>query len=240
MLCSLTNLFDRELWRDFLTELEQVVSSKLSHIDTNDPVRKKVESIEDAASFICDIGESENSRTIFAKFSNIKVEMTIILFRDSENFANNISIYFPEKILDSGEGVSVLDRAFRMANRGLQPFYSVCDRMAAISGKRKLSRFAVNLQAELIGIFWLTYLNKSYVDYFGGERFDGLPCKKIDGLDGVLIELGRTPADVSVSREEAERMLGEDSFVDPSRADDKPIGRYALRFDKLLKLESTV
>ncbi|EHD0092838.1 hypothetical protein L2596_003034 [Vibrio vulnificus] len=229
MLSSLVNLFDQDIWKEYFGKLEQLIGSKLSHLDTNDPIRKKVSNLEDAASFVCDISERENSRTLFAKFGRSKVEMTITLYRDTEHFANNISIYFPEKFLSDGENqVCVINDIFTMSAGNIKPFYAIGDTVQAISGKRKASGFAVDLQAELIGVFWLTYFNKRYVEFFGESKFKQVPYLDIPG--GFLIKLGESPSSIDVTREDVEALLGKESFVDPGLQFDKPVGKSALRF----------
>ena len=193
MLCSLTNMLDYELWLVFLDDIEKIIGTKLSHLDTKDPIRKKVNRLEDAASYVCDIGELENSRTLFAKFGKSKIEMTIILYKNTEQTANNISIYFPQDIVEKKDGIVVLNDVFEMATRRFKPFYSLCDSVSTIAGKKKSTGFSVDLQAELVGVFWLTYFNDSYTDYFGKGRFKGLPSKSIDGIEGLFVRLGETP-----------------------------------------------
>ena len=229
MLCSLVNLFDQTTWKEYFENLEQLIGSKLSHLDINDPIRKKVSNLENAAAFVCNISETENSRTLFAKFGKSKVEMTIILYRDTEHFANNVSIYFPEKYLSEDESrIQVINDVFMLSTENIKPFYAIGDSVQAISEKRKASGFAVDLQAELIGVFWLTYLNKRYVEFFGECKFNQLPYQNVTG--GFLIKLGASPFSIEMGREDVEALLGRESFVDPELLFDKPIGKSALRF----------
>lgn len=237
LLCSLTNLFDIEVWQDMFNQLEEAMGTKLTHLDVNDPIRKKVSTIEEAAKYICDIGNKENSRTVFAKFQKLDVEMTITLFRENTKSANSISIYFPNRIAGDCAGLAMINDIFVLTIKKTNAFYALCDMVSSISGKRKLSGFAVNLQAELIGVFWLTYFNNNYVEYIGASRFSELECQKADELSGILVKLGRSPAVLRVSRDDAERILGEMSFVDPTNGDEKLIGKHALTFD-LLKVEN--
>ena len=234
MLCSLGNLFDKNIWKEYFYKLEHLIGSKLSHLDINDPIRKKVSDLEDAAGFVCNISEAQTSRTLFAKFGKSKVEMTITLYRDAEHFANNIAIYFPEKFVSDNENrIQVINNVFTMSVENIKPFYALADTVQAISGKRKASGFAVDLQTELIGVFWLTYFNKAYVDYFDKSKFQEIPSRQIEGLDGSMVELGESPSAVNVARDQVEALLGKESFVDPLLGYDKPIGKTALRFDQL-------
>jgi hypothetical protein len=230
---SLINPFNRNLWIKLLSEFENIFGQKLSHLDVNDPIRKKVTDIESASDYICSIGDQESSRKLFGKFGKSKIEISISIFKETALFPNSISVYYPEKIASDQEGLSVLRNAFEESNRCLEPFYSICDYMGTIASKRKSTGYAVDLQAELIGLFWLTYFNQSYLEFFGESKFDEIPNRKIDGLNGVMVKLGESPFAVNIARDEVEASLGRQSFVDPALGFDKPVGKNALRFDQL-------
>src|SRR3990167_4586492 len=230
---SLINLFDRNRWIKLLSELERIFGQKLSYLDVNDPIRMKVQDIESAADYICAIGEKESSRKVFGKFAKFKIELSISIFKEATLFPNSLSIHFPEKVTGDREGLCMLRNAFEESNRLLEPFYSICDSMDRIASKRKATGYAVDLQAELIGAFWLTYFNNAYVDYFEESKFQELPCRQIEGLDGSIVDIGESPFAVTVDRNQVEALLGKESFVDPSLGYDKPVGKNALRFDQL-------
>ena len=235
MFCSVVDLFDRELWRNYFERLEMNVGSNLSHLDNNDPIRRRVSNLADAAAFVCDISELENSRTLFAKFGKSKVEMTITLYKNTELFANNISIYFPDKFFDNkNNSTDRIHGIFELSNKKIKPFYSLSDSAEIIAGKRKASGFAVNLQEELIGVFWLTFFSTRYVAYFGQQSLVNLRCRSVASSDGMLVRLGDSPMSVDMQREEAERILGKDSFVTPSLDSEKPLGKHALMFNQLI------
>jgi len=172
---------------------------------------------------------------LFGKFGKSKIQTSISLYKDYKLFPNNVSLYFPERYVGNSDGTKLLNDIFLLSNKHFGPFYSLCDFMSVIKKKKKLTGFSVDLQAELIGMFWLTYLNKSYVDYFGKDRFELLPCKYIDGLDGVFVNLGKSPLNVDISREKIEYLLGKESFVDPLLNFDKPVGRNALMFNQMVE-----
>ncbi len=230
---SLLNLFDRSLWVKLFSELERVFGQKLSHLDVNDPMRKKVSDLDAAADYICAIGEAESSRKVFGKFGRCKIELSISIFKEATLFPNSLSIHFPEKVTGDHEGLCMLRNAFEESNRCLKPFYSICDSMDTIASKRKATGYAVDLQAELIGVFWLTYFNKAYVDYFEESKFQEVPGRQIEGLDGSMVDLGGSPFAVTVARTQVEALLGKESFVDPLLGYDNPVGKNALRFDQL-------
>lgn len=230
---SLLNLFDKKLWFKVLSELEKIINQKLTHLDINDPVKKRVLDLNSAADFICAVRQQESSRKIFGKFGKSKIEFSISIYKETSFFPNSFSIYFPFDISDEKLSLSMLRRSFAEINRCLSPFYSLCDSLDKVASKRKATGYAVDLQAELIGAFWLTYLNKTYVDYFKESKFHSLPCSKIKGLNGYIIDLGESPYAVTMNRENVEALLGKGSFVDPALGYDKPVGQNALRFDEL-------
>ena len=233
---TLENLFSKDIWLRFFANLENLLNAKLSHLDTNDPIRKKVASLDEAADYVCSIGEQEGSRWLFGKFTKakVKVRISISLFKDARSFPNSVYLYFPEKAFDKDEESNLLYDIFVEGNRRFKPFYSFCDSDAMVTRKKKSSGFSVDLQAELIGMFWLTYFNRSYVEFFGQSKFEELPCKKFNLQDGIAIKLGASPLLLDISREEAESFLGKKSFVEPELGFDKPIGKNALTFDNIL------
>ena len=230
---SLSDLFDQCKWIDFFSDLEKIIHCKLSHLDTADPIRRKVDDLSETADFICLIGERETSRRLFGKFGKSKISIAISIYKDVSGFPNRISLGFPEKILSENEGAKTLHRVFVMANHYFKPFYSIGDIASVITSKRKITGFAVNLQAELIGIFWLTYLNRSYVDFFGKEKFNNLHCECLSEEGGLLVKLGDSPFSLDVSRDEMENYLGRASFVEPLLNMDKEIGKNALLYKQI-------
>jgi hypothetical protein len=235
-LYSITDLFDHKIWEDFFEQLEKITGLKLSHLDTNDPVRRKISCVREAAGFVCDISNFEASRTLFAKFDKSKLQMTITLYKSTEQTSNNIILDFPEKYLSAKDdwAANVFD-VFLMSTQRLKPFYSLCDFAHLIYGKRKLSGFSIDLQAELPGIFWLTFFTTRYVEYFGKGLFVSLHAEEIDSLNGVLIKLGDSPNKVEMPRAQAESLLGKQSFVDPTSQFDNPRGKNALLFSQLIE-----
>ena len=230
---SLLNQFDRSLWVKLFSELERVFGQKLSHLDVNDPMRRKESDLEVAGDYICAIGEEESSRRVFGKFGKSKIEFSISIFTEASHFPNSLSIYFPEEITADQEGLSMLRNAFIESNRCLKPFYSICDSMDTIASKRKATGYAVDLQAELIGAFWMTYFNKAYVNFFEESKFQEVPSSQIEGLEGILLDLGESPFSVTVARNKVEALLGKESFVDPLLGYNKEVGKNVIRFDQL-------
>jgi len=159
--------------------------------------------------------------------------MTIHLVGEKTKNSNSISIYWPEKVTIQRNNIFMLKEVLLLSIKRFQPFYAFCDVSTNITRKKKLTGFAVNIQAELVGMFWLTYLSEKYVSYFGADRISQLPSQQLDGISGALIELGPSPDELEISRGNAEKILGEKSFVDPLLDIDKPMGEHALTFDQL-------
>ena len=230
---STDNLFQKELWIALLEELNEITGFQITHLDDKDPIRKKVTNIEDAAEFIVSINEGENSRKVFGKFGKSKIEINIALYREITNFPNTVSIYFPEKYYENLENIERIIKLFLMLNEKINSFYAFCDYMKVVSSKRKASGFAVDLQAELIGIFWLTFFSDKYVKFIGQDLFQKVPGVVINDKCEALIKLGNNPSEINITRADLEVTLGKDLFVDPELQFDKPKGKYALKFEQL-------
>lgn len=236
--CSINDLFDKNMWSCFLSEVEVLLGEKLSHLDINDPVRKKVTNVECAVDFICALGDQEDSRWLFGKFGHRKVSMSLFLLKDASNFPNSVSIYFPMKWLEDKDSINSILSVFKLGNEYLKPFYSYADKISQVAAKRKLNRMAVDLEAELVGMFWLTYLNQKYTEFFGKSKLEQLASLNADVSVndlGVTCRFGKLPASAEsiALRMEAEKILGAESFVDPKLSFDKPKGQHALTYDQL-------
>jgi hypothetical protein len=110
------------------------------------------------------------------------------------------------------------------------------------SGSRNLeydfqqkSSGSVDIQAELLGVFWLTYLNAAYVTFFGDDKFNGVPGVRRGGDGCITIVSGDSPKSVtSELRERVAATLGKQSLVNPTDILGKQRGRFALTFQQLL------
>ena len=120
----------------------------------------------------------------------------------------------------------------------LHTFYSYGDIATQLSLKKK-STGAVDIQAELLGVFWLTYFNDAYVKFFSAERF-----RDLDGIvshvgNGMTVELGKRPNELSEDkRKNAALVLGKDSFVDVADLAGKRPGKFALTFQQLMAADA--
>lgn len=81
-------------WLAFLRTAENLVGARLSRLDENDPVRRKVDRLEDAAAYVCRFGEKEDSRRLFGRFEKSKIEFSISLFRRASRFSNSVDVHF--------------------------------------------------------------------------------------------------------------------------------------------------
>lgn len=224
-------------WIHFFAEMENILSAKLTNLDAKDPPRRKVERFEFEAlgNFITAFGQKEEGRWIFGRFREVKVELTLLHFknpRSSErDFPNSLTIYLPSDFCGSQGALAKIEQIFDLINNTLCPFYSFSD-LEDLVAKKKKPQGAVNIQEELIGVFWLTYFNQKYVEYFGRNRFPSGLTEFIS--NGAKIKLGATPGDVSEQeRIEFENLLGRESFVDSSSFLTKQPGKAALSFPQL-------
>lgn len=221
---------DGRQWFELLRDAEKTLGTRLSRLDVNDPVRRKVERLEEAAEFVCRFGEKEESRRLFGRFDRPRTEISISLFRGASRFPNDVTFFFPTA--EAAE-VGRLCELFSGMVGLLEPFYAFCDLQSVLGGKRKGTGAAVDLEAELIGVFWLTHFNRRWVDFIGAARFDALPCERTAGSNGVTLRLGETPMGLGSERDAAEELLGRRFFVDPGFRGIKRPGDDALTFAQL-------
>lgn len=96
---------------------------------------------------------------------------------------------------------------------------------------------AVDIQSELLGVFWFTYFNAPYVAFFGEDKFNGCPGVERSGDGSITIVLGDSPTSVTPElRERSTAALGKESFVNPRDILGKQGGRSALTFPQLRAL----
>lgn len=221
---------DGKQWLELLRDAEKTLGARLARLDVNDPVRRKVERLEEAAEFVCRFGEKEDSRRLFGRFDKPRTEIAISLFRRTGRFPNGVDFYFPTA---AASDVRRLLELFSGMVRLLEPFYAFCDLQSVLAGKRKATRAAVDLEAELIGVFWLTHFNRRWVDFIGATRFDALPCERTARANGVTLRLGETPTGLGSERDAAEELLGRRFFVDPEFRGIRRPGEDALTFAQL-------
>jgi hypothetical protein len=225
-------------WFDFFSKTEAILTAKLSSLDTNDPPKRNINKLnfESIGEFITNFGLNEDARWIFGRFKNANIDIMIHHhknIRSSEgDLPNSISFFFPEGYCDTESGLRCVDLMFDLINNILKPFYSFADWRDAIVKKKKIQG-AVNIQEELIGIFWLTFFNDKYMEFFGRDKLALI--HGFSNTAGFKLKLAESPSTVtSKKREEIEMALGKESFVDPTNTQIKALGMTVLPFVRLL------
>jgi hypothetical protein len=232
--CSIEAWSDPKRWVSFFEQVQEVLASPLTHLDVNDPVRRKVASLKDAGDFVCAFGPREDSRWVFGVFKGLGIDFSIQLFRQLDRWPNSLTWYVPLSFVEKFGGRQQLQSLFNLGNQFFKPFYAFSDERAQIASKKKSSG-AIDIETELPGVFWLTYFNAAYVAFFGNQKFDGLPGVERGSDGSVTIVLGDNPKSVTNElREQAAATLGKQSFVNPNDILNKPRGRFALMFQQLL------
>jgi hypothetical protein len=226
-------------WASYLSEVEAILETKLIRLDTHDPIRRKVTTLSEAGEYICDFGEKEDSRWLFAKFDNREIDCAIHHHKQPRHlqgqFPNSLKWNFSQKYLAEKGNEKRLKTLFRWGNQYLSTFFAYGDTKEHLTGKNKLrGSGAISLQAELPGISWLNYFNDAYVNFFGREKFNTFPEVIGEKYGGITTCLGAMPFDVPGHlREELAVVLGRESFINPADILNKPIGKYALSYEQL-------
>lgn len=221
-------------WTDYFDQVQRILGSPLTHLDVNDPVRRKVVSLKDVGNYICAFKPHEDSRWVFGKFDAIGIELSIQHYRQLGHWPNSLMWHIPFSFIEKPENCARLKALFDLGNQALKPFYAYSDDVLYIKSKKKSSG-AIDIQAELLGVFWMTYFNATYVTFFGKEKFNEF--SKIEyGNDGsITMLLGDNPKSVSSElREQLMATLGMQSFVNSNEILGKLPGRFALTFQQLL------
>jgi|GEM_PF-1866267 len=236
-LCHLSCLAwtDTDRWLYYFRKVEEVFGAKISHLDSNDPVRRRVGSggLPQVAGYLTSFGKQEESRWVFGRIESLDIEFSVQHYRDADKWPNSIDWYFPNGYSNNLLEANVARKLFDIGNDILAPFYSYSDLMTHVSSKKK-SLGAVDLQAELIGVFWLTFFSDKYVYFIGKENFDKIAYLGTNVSNGTTIDLGATPSTVPVSlRTQVEQILAPKLFVNPSDHIGKRPGEFALTFKQL-------
>jgi len=221
-------------WTDYFDQVQGILGSPLTHLDVNDPVKRKVASLKDAGDYVCAFKPREDSRWVFGKFDAIGIELSIQHYRQLGHWPNSLMWHVPLSFIEKPENCTRLKALFDLGNLTFKPFYAFSDDVSHIKSKKKSSG-AVDIQAELLGVFWMTYFNAAYVAFFGEEKFNDFPKVEYGDDGGVTVLLGDSPKSVSSElREQLVTALGKQSFVNPNEILGKLPGRFALTFQQLL------
>lgn len=220
-------------WTGYFEEAQRLLGSPLTHLDVNDPVKRKVASLADAGNFVCAFKAREDSRWLFGKFRDNGIELSVQHYRQLGHYPNTLKWHVPLSFVEKPENRQRLKALFDLGNKTFKPFYAYADDVAQITSKKKSSG-AVDIQAELLGVFWLTYFNAAYVAFFGSQKFNALPGVERGGDGSITIVLDDSPKSVTNElREQSAAKLDKQSFVNPSDILGKQRGRFALTFQQL-------
>jgi hypothetical protein len=223
-------------WMQYFEKAAEILDADITHLDKNDPVRRRVKASDSVAigQYLTAMGAREDSRWVFGKMAGIGVEFSVRYYRDVRLWPNSTNWYFPPEFVETPSGVAAIRALFDLGNTALSPFYAYVDLKQAIGTKKKESG-SVNIQSELVGVFWLTFLSAQYVVFIGESRLRALAeLEVVESEVGTTLCLGRTPSSVSgARRREIEESLRPRLFVDPAVTVMKRPGQYALTFDQL-------
>ena len=143
-----------DCWVRYFTYVQDALQEDITHLDKNDPVRRRVPAskLSEVADYITAFDAREDSRWVFGKIATIGVEFTVRTFRQVKAWPNSIDWYFPANWFDDPARSKTFPKLFDCGNATLSPFYGYADTTGMIARKKKESG-AVNIQAELIGVF---------------------------------------------------------------------------------------
>ncbi len=194
-----------------------------------EPLKTKITHKNEAINYIQELGTKSEWCYILTTTNLTSFSLTIKLSHDKsvDGIADmiTITITIDKNIIDNGISFNELEIFFKDCIQVLNPFYSFCDFVENMVAKHKKNGYPVNIQNELPGIFWLTYFNSQYCEYFDLQN-KNINLDHIKKNYGLVIKLGDSPSNVTFSRLEVEEILGKKSFVDPNDTLDKPFGKY--------------
>ena len=233
---SIETLQQPSQWTNYFEKVQGLLGAPLTHFDVNDPVKRKAASLIEVGNLVCAFKTGEDGRWLFGRFADIGVSLSVQHYRKITHYPNTVRWHVPLSFLEKPQNLERIEGLFDLGNQVFKPFYAYSDYMTEIAKKKKLSG-AIDIQAELLGIFWLTYFNAAYVAFFGHKKFSELLSIKRGGDGGITVILGDRPESVIGDiRTQSETILGQQSFVNPSSSITKQRGRFVLTFQQLLKV----
>lgn len=224
------------LWSTLFTQSQECLGFALSHLDDRDPVRRRSTSLRDDGRFVCDFGPKEESRWIFGRFTARGLDFSLVHHRDMEHWYNYIHFHVPRSLVQKKIGWSAIKAAFDRWIDLLRPFYATADfsRPVPICLHPELDLRPRGFNVELPQVGWLTYLGRAYVEHFGHDRVNALPCATLMLCGGVRIKLADSPLQVlKDDRETLMAALGRSSFYDETDGNYKLPGQYVLTLQQL-------
>ena len=218
------------LWKKTLTVIEKTLNDVPTKLDDKDPLRRNYGdySLDENANFITSFGSKETSRWIFGNYRKKGISFSVQITKSLCDRNHSLNLHLPASETELAESLF-----FQLLNV-LDPIYAYSDFQSEISAKRRVDFFAVDLQQELVGVFWLTFFCSTYVNHFGLSSFNNMADIEAKiGSDGIMFKLGGSPVDLSPSvRRTTEEAIGSLSFVDPQSSLLKPIGKHVPSYDK--------
>ena len=222
-------------WTTYLASAEDILGASITHLDKNDSMKRCVKPgrFPEYAEYLTSMGKQEDSRWIFGRLASIGVDFAVRHYRECRGWPNSATWYFPPNYFQDPTNIEAVYRLFEQGNLSLSPFYAYADEKTIVSRKKRESG-AVDIQAELLGVFWLSYFGPPYVSFFGKDTLAGIPEAKVVFNGGATLRLGGTPSSVPNGfRESIEAELGLKAFVEPSDMLRKRPGQYALTFAQM-------
>lgn len=241
---SCVNWSESMRWIDYFAKVEDLLGAPITHLDKNDPVRRKVKpgKMREAAEYLVAFGREEKSRWVFGRMESLGIEFSVQHYRENSVWANCVEWYFEPQPATAPVSLEVIEKLFEIGNTALTPFYAYVDTRQELLGKKKSSG-GIDLQEELTGVFWLTYFCSAYVRFIGEVKFhqlrDELKSRLTTNTHGLTVKLGDDPNLISQdARRFAESILSPMLFVDPKRDTFKRAGQFALSFKDLQSAEN--
>ena len=227
------------LWNDFLGQMETLLGDRLLRLDDKDPVRRKVTSADGEGKFVVQFGAREDSRWIAGRLNKTGIQFDVTLYkagRDSlgRRRFNSLNILIPPGFTTQSN-ILRLDQLFNLTNQLLETFYGFADERSVVCAKQPSGTHSVDLNRELLGVFWMTYLGPEYKAFFGTEKLMSLKNAVVGSGNGITIKLAAYPGAVPAGdRIDVERALGTCSFasMEGSHVRKEP-GQYVLTQDQL-------
>lgn len=188
-----------DFWNTYLGNLQLILSDKLSKLDNRDPVKRASNSVITDGEFISKANKSDNRNWIYGKFKKSRIEIQINwsvnpVDEYGRSKYNYLEIYIPMKLPNDLSYLKITE-LFKYTNLHLQGFYGYGGLSENFRNIKDNSR-RLDFDRELPGIFWLTYFNKQYVDFFKlKEKLDGYKFEENDA-GGITVILSHSPIEL--------------------------------------------
>jgi hypothetical protein len=92
-------------WIEYFSEVEEILGASPTHLDENDPVRRRVQpgQAAESARYVVSMGPEENSRLVFGQVASIRARFSVSHYRNYRvpGFSNFVRWYFPARFAES-------------------------------------------------------------------------------------------------------------------------------------------